>query len=494
MKVTASILYDLVECPRRVALDAFGDAASRDEINAFVRLLWERGARFEKETIAGLRVPFVDLSNAANIDRERLTLQAMEQGSPLIYGGRISAGDLLGMPDLLRKERDGYVAGDVKSGRGEEGGDDDHGPRPKLHYAVQLALYVDVLERLGFSAGRRAFVLDIRGREVAYDFASSRSGKNLWDAYGRALADARSILAGRTVPLPAYCGACKLCHWHSLCLRELTSGDDLTLIAGLRRSDRDAMRDSIPSIAAFAALDPETFARGRKTVFPGIGANRLRALHARAALLKSPSPKPYLRAPIRLDVSSLELFFDVEADPFRGICYLHGVLERRNGDNGTERYIAFFAQNTTSRAERDAFAMALEYFAKHEEAKIFHYSKYERTAYRELQRKHPDVCTREHVEELFSPARAVDLYSDVVLKVTEWPVRDRAIKTLASYLGFEWRDPHPSGAASIQWFDMWCTQRTAELKHRILNYNEDDCRAMRVLLDATRVLAVGKEM
>ena len=51
MPITASLLYDLVSCPQRVALDAFGDPAERDEANAFVRLLWERGALFERETI-----------------------------------------------------------------------------------------------------------------------------------------------------------------------------------------------------------------------------------------------------------------------------------------------------------------------------------------------------------------------------------------------------------------------------------------------------------
>jgi hypothetical protein len=38
--------------------------------------------------------------------------------------------------------------------------------KPKLHYAVQLAFYVDILERLGLSAGRGAFVWDINGEEV----------------------------------------------------------------------------------------------------------------------------------------------------------------------------------------------------------------------------------------------------------------------------------------------------------------------------------------
>jgi hypothetical protein len=62
MSVTASVLYDLVQCPQRVALDAFGDPAKRDEVNPFVRLLWERGTLFERETIAKLEVPFTDLS------------------------------------------------------------------------------------------------------------------------------------------------------------------------------------------------------------------------------------------------------------------------------------------------------------------------------------------------------------------------------------------------------------------------------------------------
>jgi predicted RecB family nuclease len=92
------------------------------------------------------------------------------------------------------------------------------------------------------------------------------------------------------------------------------------------------------------------------------------------------------------------------------------------------------------------------------------------------------------IDELFNPARAVDLF-DVVMKSTEWPTHDRSIKTLAKYLGFRWRDTDPSGAASIEWFDRWVTTRDPAMKARILEYNEDDCRATRVLLDGIRALA-----
>ena len=88
-----------------------------------------------------------------------------------------------------------------------------------------------------------------------------------------------------------------------------------------------------------------------------------------------------------------------------------------------------------------------------------------------------------------SKAVRIDFYGDVVLKATEWPTRDHSIKTLAKYLGFRWRDAHPSGAAAVEWFDRWCRERDPAVKQRILEYNEDDCRATRVLLDRIRELA-----
>ena len=488
MTVTAAVLYDLVQCPQRVALDAFGNAADRDAINPFVRLLWERGTLFERETIATLQLAFLDLSETDVADRARLTLEAMERGEPLIYSGRINADDLLGTPDLLRKEAGGYVPGDIKSGRGQDAGDGEYDGKPKQHYAVQLALYVDILERLKCSAGRRAFVWDIRADEVAYDF-TTLPGQRLWDNYEAALIEARAILARELVPLPGYASVCKLCDWHTYCIGQLTAADDLTLVPSLSRSDRDLMRESIPSIAAFSTINPEAFIKGKKTVFPGMGADRLRQLQARAIMLKGSPPKPYLRETVTLDVFPVELFFDVEVDPLRGICYLHGFVERRNSDNATERFFSFLAEEPTPEAEREAFAAALDYFAAHTDAAIYYYSKYERTIYRWLQEKFPDICTPEDVEKLFEPPRAVDLYGDIVLKATEWPTRDHSIKTLAKYLGFTWRDTHPSGAASVEWFDRWCRERKPEIRQRILDYNEDDCRATRVLLDGIRSLA-----
>jgi predicted RecB family nuclease len=492
--ITASMLYDLVACSHRVAMDLFADPAERDKVSPFVQLLWERGALYEEQVVADIGGPFVDLSMFTGVDKERRTLEAMDRGEPLIYGGRISVDDLLGEPDLLRKEGAGYIAGDIKSGAGEEGAGGEGGGKPKKHYAVQLALYTDILERLGRSAGRRAFIWDIRGEEVTYDFMVMHGTKNpyrLWDIYQECLGEARDIACRIAVTMPAYSsGTCKNCVWYTACIKSLEATNDLTLIPELGRSKRDVMIRQIASIRDLATITTADFISGGKTAFAGISPSTLEKMHARAKLLTAENSKPYLRAPITLPVTDAELFFDIEVDPFRDVCYLHGFVERRGKGNGSEPFVPFFADATTSASEERAFAEAWRYMQEAQPCTIYYYSKYERTVYRKLRQKYPHVCTEAEIEALFDPTRAVDLYSDVVLKATEWPTRDFSIKTLAKYLGFSWRDTHPSGAASIEWFQRWVETRDPAIRQRILDYNEDDCRAIIVLLDSIRQLRV----
>lgn len=494
--ISGSMLYDLVKCSHRVTMDLFADPRLRDEVSPFVRFLWERGGAHERDVIAGIGSPFVDLSMYVGAEKERRTLEAMDRSEPLIYSGRITSADLLGEPDLLRKDGSGYLAGDIKSGAGEEGASDDAEGKPKKDYAVQLALYTDILERLGRSTGRRAFVWDIHGEEVPYDFmAMYGRGKNqhsLWDYYQECLQEARDITKGIVKTSPAYsAGTCKNCSWYTTCINRLKETNDLTLIPELGRSKRDAIITQIHSIQELAEINIYDFLNGPKTVFEGIGASTLEKLHERAKLLSAENGTPYLRNAVTLPVADTELFFDIEVDPTRDFCYLHGFVERRSGDNETERFVSFFADDITSAAEERAFSDAVRYMQKAQPCAIYYYSKYERSIYRKLHQKYPQICSEAELEALFDPKRSVDLYFDIVLKATEWPTRDYSIKTLAQYLGFKWKDTHPSGSASIEWFNRWVESGDSEIRKRILDYNEDDCRATRVLLDAIRELPKG---
>ena len=485
--ITASMLYDYVQCPYRVHLDLYGDPDQRDPISAFVQLLWERGSAFEQETIEKLQIPFTNLQVYSADEKEQFTSEAMKRGESLIYSGRIRIGNLLGEPDLIRKEGTGYVAGDIKSGSGFEGMSDGSEGKPKKHYAVQLGLYTDILDKLDLSAGHIPFVWDIHGQEVTYELDSpmgKRTATSLWEFYESCLESVNLIVNQKERTIPALCSMCKLCHWRSFCLAQLKAMDDLSLIPELGRSRRDAMLSHIKNVNELAKIDLGNLISGKKTVIPGVGTGMLETFQERAKLLNQPDTGPYLKKKVSLPHSETELFFDVETDPMRDICYLHGFVERRNSDPQTEKYIAFFANQPTPEDEHKAFLEAWNYIQENQPCVIYYYSPYERTTWRKLQKQYPDVMTETDLENMFSPEIAVDLYLGVVKSKTEWPTNDYSIKTLATYLGFKWRDKEPSGAASIEWYHRWVESGDLAIRQRILDYNEDDCIAMRVLLYA----------
>lgn len=490
-RISASMLYNLVECPHRLSLDLYGNPAERDEISPFVQLLWEKGNAREQTVISELEEPFLDLSNLRGDEKERRTLVAMEEGEALIYSGRISAGDLIGEPDLLRREGGGYVAGDIKSGSGEEGQEDKK--KPKKSYGVQLALYTDILEQMGKSGSRSPFVWDVNGEEVIYDLdkaVGKRPPRKLWEFYQKKLLAARQTVALAIETRPALSSDCKLCHWRSTCKSILELSDDLTLLPNIGRSTRDKLVLAIPSVSDLARIDVEDFVSGKKTIFERIGVGTLQKFKERAILATTEDAQPYLREAVVLPNSSRELFFDIEVDPMRDLCYLHGFLERQDQDPSSERYVAFFMDGTSLEEEERVFREAWSYVAENQPCDIYYYSSYEKRIWKELQEKYPSVCASEEVEELFSAATTIDLYTDVVARHSEWPTRDFTIKSLATFLGFRWRDTDPSGAASIEWYDRMVRMQDPELKQRLLDYNEDDCIATRVLADAIRDLPV----
>jgi len=483
--ITASMLYDYTRCPTRVGLDLFENSEKRDPISPFVQMLWDRGHLYEDEVISKLKYPHVNFKGLPSKERVKLTTEAMNRKEPLILGGRIQEGSLLGDPDLLRLEKQKYIAGDIKSGAGEENEGDDK--KPKKHYAVQLALYTDILEQKGLLADRHAFVWDVHGEEVIYDFAipmGPKTPETYWEYYQSILEAVRVITQKKALESPAYSSDCKQCHWMTECKKALIDVDDITLIPELGRSRRESLLPFVKTVGDLAVCT-EFPAK-----IPGIGQPTIEKFKRRANLLSSAGKQPYLLSPLELPQPKVEVFFDIETDPLRDVCYLHGFVERVNGDNSTEKYISFFSDTARAEDEKVAFDKAFRYLTGKENSLFYYYSKYERTIWRKLQGRYPDVCSLEQIEALFDPGRGIDLLYDVVMKYTVWPTYSHSIKDLAVYLGFKWRDKHPSGAASIEWFDQWIRTKDPAHKQRILDYNEDDCIATRVLLDAIRQLQV----
>jgi predicted RecB family nuclease len=82
-----------------------------------------------------------------------------------------------------------------------------------------------------------------------------------------------------------------------------------------------------------------------------------------------------------------------------------------------------------------------------------------------------------------SPSQWIDLHEVAKRQVqTEGPL---GLKQLAGAAGFRWRDVNPSGEASMIWYEEATDEGilAEAARQRILEYNEDDCRATKALRD-----------
>lgn len=491
MNITASKLYDYLQCSHRVWRDEYGPQDEKiKETNPFVQLLWDKGMQYEKKIIMEIG-EVLDLSKGDFNYRFEKTIEAMKNKTPLIYQGVLIADNLRGVPDLLKLMPDGkYIPIDIKSGMGFEGVDEENGDegKPKEHYAVQLALYCDALIRLGFEVNRQGIIYDIKGNEVLYNL-DNPIGKikkiTFWELYEQVLNNVSLLIENKVQNKPAIAGICKLCPWYNSCKKWAIDSDDPTCLFYLGRSKRDILSEdlqvnTIMDILNINIADLMEEKKKDKTFLKGLGQATLDKIVARADILKN-IKKPVVYERINFPKVQYELFFDIEDDPTQEFIYLHGVYER--SPKG-EKFLDFTAKNISSDEEKRAWSEFWQYIRKlpKDDFAVYYYSHHEKTTYKKMQKVYPDVVSEQEVEEFFNNPNVIDLYQ-VVLKNTDWPVGSYSLKTLAQYLGFSWRDETPSGALSIQWFNDYIQTKEPDKLERILLYNEDDCKATMILKD-----------
>lgn len=215
--ITGSKLYDYIQCPHKVWRDVYGPVEEKImEINPFVELLWNKGVMHEERVVSKMG-EYLDLREGRLQDRFVMTIDAMRKGVPLIYQGVLVYGNLKGIPDLLRLMSDGsYAPIEIKSGMGFEGLDEDEGEegKPKKTYAVQLCLYIELLEILGFTKSKRGFVIDASGQEMEYFLdqpMGKRNKQTFWEFYEEVKEQVKNLVNNKAQNKPAMAGSCKLC-------------------------------------------------------------------------------------------------------------------------------------------------------------------------------------------------------------------------------------------------------------------------------------------
>jgi len=467
--ITAQHLYNYTKCAHRVHLDAHGDANERASVSPFVELLWEMGMQTERDYVARLTQSYADLSSLDLDQACRRTRELMRAGEALIYQGGLRFEDCVGRPDLLVRCDDAssdlgpyhYEAIDIKGGHGTSGREGES-VGFKKHYAFQILFYRRLLTNLQGVSPRQARIINVDG-----DYESFDPGRFSAE-FERALEDVRALVEGTGRSEPVLGSACHLCHWYAKCRRWAEGVHDPTLLFGVGRVKFHLKEAGLRTVEAIARMEVSDYVGGTRKI-PRLGRDGLRRLKTRAGVRLAGVPE--IRPGFVLPDVRREIYFDIEDDPTRDFTYLYGWVEVDAGETQAYRYL-FSPDIEQEEATVRAF---WEMLADINGAAIYVYSAKERASLRRLMERYglEKSVFDDYV------AQEYDLYNRLILKYSDWPSYSYGIKQVARHVGFTWRDPDPGGANSIVWYNEYQRDPSrGDLLQRIIDYNEDDCRAM----------------
>ncbi|MFM7449761.1 MAG: TM0106 family RecB-like putative nuclease [Leptolyngbyaceae cyanobacterium] len=480
MLIDAELLLNFQRCSRRAFLDQHGDLAQRDPPNDYVLKLIQdsqnnQGLVLENYTVHWPAHVAGDWEAAAvsTIDLMRQGVECIWQGIVLTEGPE--GVTLRSHPDLLIKRSGVSIFGDWLY----EPIDIKLGKRPKLEYQILAAFHVYVLAQVqGGWPETATLILRERGDYLV----------DLWQvlpAMQEILADCIRTLQRREEPEVFISrNRCSLCHWFSHCYEVAKTDFHLSLLPGVTPVRYQQLQElNLTTVESLANMNPVAL-----TPLAGFGSEvahklvrQARSVVQNQAILAtealdleltywSSQRWNYTTFPTNeLPTSSVELYFDIEAEPSLKLVYLHGVLVVDRVAK-TEVFHSFVAESPE--AEPLVWQQFLDLVWAYPHAPIFHFCPFEVQTVERLANLYK--TPRHQIQPLLT--RFVDLHERVTRYVT-LPVESYALKHIARWLGFDWRTPSANGAQSIYWYAQWLSTGDRTYLEAILTYNEDDCRA-----------------
>ena len=266
---------------------------------------------------------------------------------------------------------------------------------------------------------------------------------------------------------------CNLCQWYSHCYQEASKQKHLSLVPGITPKRYDSLHHmGLSSLEEIASTNERTL--GKRI---GLEIARQLQQQARSLLLDIPLIRSNfkLEDSVLLPSNGIELYFDIEAEPDRNLDYLLGIL-LVDRVNNRKQFYPFLAESAAE--EETIWHEFFEFVSQYPNSPVYHFSGYEVDTIKRLAGLYgtPRIPTKALL------ARCVDIHQWVTRSVV-LPVESYSLKSLANWLGFEWREETASGDQSVCWYDQWLTTQDRALLDAILSYNEDDCYATYYLKD-----------
>lgn len=475
MLITAELLLQYQRCHRRAFLDLYGKKQELDPPNDFqLKLQQDRLAHqktvLSEQTYHKPEYPHKDWQAGA-----QATLTLMRQGVERIYKGVLITEinenyfpnnqspvpiTLLSFPDLLVKQSGNSIFGNwcyipvqIELGK-----------RPKQEYKISAAFHAQVLT---VTQGVKPAVAWLILRERKPYFVPLE----IWLPQMLTIFQecSETLQQSETPEVFISRQKCNLCHWYNSCYSVAKSQEHLSLLPGVTPSRYNYLQQL--NINTVASLASAKFADLESAFGKQITEQLLRQSQAKLNNLVIFNPN----LAINLPTSDIELYFDIESQPEIDFAYLLGVLVVDKKAK-TENFYPLLAEDFPE--EATTWQKFLDLVWDYPQAPIFHFCDYEVSMVKELANRYKTPS------QLWKPLlnRLVDVHEKVTQAVT-LPIESYSLKTIARWLGFNWRNPSASGSQAICWYDEWLKTGDRTFLEKIVIYNEDDCLATYLVKD-----------
>ncbi len=267
---------------------------------------------------------------------------------------------------------------------------------------------------------------------------------------------------------------CAECEFQNRCRQKAIETDDLSLLSGMTENERARHR----SKGIFTVKQLSYTFRPRKT--PKRAKNPAQPRYMALQALAIRENTVYLHGHPQLPSSKTQVYLDIEGLPDSESYYLIGALVV---SGGTKTFHSFWADHKSD--EPTVFGKFIEAIRDLPELRIFHYGKYERVA---LLRMKPQLP--EHLQPTMDALleRATNVLSAIHRHVY-FPTFSNSLKEVGRFLRFERAEESATGLQCIVWRNSWQANKAPDIRARLLQYNRDDCYALKGIVEFIRRLA-----
>ena len=505
IRLAATDLSNHLACRHLTSLDlsaARGQRRAPEWRSPDLKVIQELGLRHEAAYLQSLRdtgLSFVDLRQMSEQQAVGESLSCMRQGVDLIAQASLACGRWFGRPDVLRRvakpSRLGnwsYEVYDCKLAR-----------ETKATTVLQLALYSALLCEIQGSEPEFApefmYVVPARKEFVPepYRFAEYAAYYRYVKARLEKVCD--DALVDDTYPEP--CPHCDVCRWFRECDARRRADDHLSLVAGIRRQQRNQLEawdsETVAKVAVLPIPLQEKPLHGSRE-----GIERVREQARVQVEARNQQVPVYEFLPIiegnglcKLPApSAFDIFVDLEGDPFAaegGRQYLFGfVTADEESKLVYEKKWCFTAED-----EKQAFQWLMDEIMRRWAATpvmhVYHFGAYEPAKFKFLMGRY---ATREdEVDSMLRAGLFIDLHT-ILKQAIRAGVEEYSLKTLEVFHAFARKTPLTESREAMRYIEHWLElgwkgEPPRHLRDTMEGYNEDDCRStasLRNWLDSAR--------